>query len=214
MASFIVKSSATLAHPYFYIIRTNTQWSLCLLSGLSPTNYSALLLECELVSIHTSRVDRSKNIRLDREKWIDFLNQYGLREEDAEFTDGAIKSSVIFDDLDDAVGMSTHIRLPLLRVGKVRLGKSPPSNTAINSDNEPPRLSHAMCDVKMRLIESTMSLLVIDEAKREDVSAVEQWVLTLTVMAPYLAPLFLSFQKKKISANFCPLSRPRVTPTS
>jgi hypothetical protein len=54
LASFIAKSSAALAHPYFYLIRTNTRWSLCILSGLSPTNYSALLLECELVSIRTA----------------------------------------------------------------------------------------------------------------------------------------------------------------
>ena len=123
LASFIAKSSAALAHPYFYLIRTNTRWSLCLLSGLSPTNYSALLLECELVTVRTSsQVDGSKSIRLAREKWIDFLNQYMLRGEDAEFTDGAIKRSVIVDDLDDAVGTPAHIRLPLLRVGKVHLG--------------------------------------------------------------------------------------------
>jgi hypothetical protein len=34
-----------------------------------------------------------------------------------------------------------------------------------------------MNDVKMRLIESTMSLLVVNEAEGEDVSAVEQWVM-------------------------------------
>ena len=95
LASFIAKSSAALAHPYFYLIRTNTRWSLCLLSGLSSTNYSALLLECELVTVRTSKVDGSKSIRLAREKWIEFLNQYGLRGEDAEFTDGAIKRCVI-----------------------------------------------------------------------------------------------------------------------
>ena len=42
LASFIAQSSAALAHPYFYLIRTNTKWSLCLPSGLSPTIYSAL----------------------------------------------------------------------------------------------------------------------------------------------------------------------------
>jgi hypothetical protein len=39
LASFIANSSAALAHPYFYLIRTTTQWSLCQLSGLSPINY-------------------------------------------------------------------------------------------------------------------------------------------------------------------------------
>ena len=47
LASFIAQSLAALAHPYFYLIRTNTKWSMCFLSGLSPTIYSALLLECE-----------------------------------------------------------------------------------------------------------------------------------------------------------------------
>ena len=47
LASFIAQSLAALARPYFYLIRTNTKWSMCLLSGLSPTIYSALLLECE-----------------------------------------------------------------------------------------------------------------------------------------------------------------------
>ncbi len=78
LAAFIAQSSAALAHPYFYIIRTNTKWSLCLLSGLSPTIYSTLLLKCDLVEIHTSR-DGSKSVRLAREKLIEFINQYGLR---------------------------------------------------------------------------------------------------------------------------------------
>jgi len=177
LASFIAQSSVALAHPYFYLIQTNTKWSLCLLSGLSPAIYSALLLECELVSVRTSR-DGSKTVQLAREKWIDLLNQHGLRGVDAEYTDGQINHSAIFDHRDDAVaeGMFTR-RMPLHRVGKVRLGKSPPSNTAINRGDEPPRLSHAMRDVKMRLIESTTSLLVVNEAEREDVSAVEQWVM-------------------------------------
>jgi hypothetical protein len=38
---------------------------------------------------------------------------------------------------------------------------------------------------------------------------------SLTAMVAYLRPLFLELPKKIIfSANFCPLSRPRVTPTS
>jgi len=151
LALFIAHSSAALAHPYFYLIRTNTKWSLCLLSGLSPAIYSALLLVCELVSVRTSR-DGSKTVRLAREKWIDLLNRHGLREVDAEYTDGQINHIAIFDHHDDVVaeGMFTR-RMPLLRVGKVRPGKSPPSNTAINRGNEPPRLSHAMRDVKTQI---------------------------------------------------------------
>ena len=48
-ATFISGSSAALAHPYFYLLRTNSKWSLCLLSGLPPSIYSALLLKCKLV---------------------------------------------------------------------------------------------------------------------------------------------------------------------
>ena len=108
LALFIAHSSAALAHPYFYLVRTNTKWSLCLLSGLSPAIYSALLLECELVSVRTSR-DGSKTVRLAREKWIDLLNRHGLREVDAEYTDGQINHSAIFDHHHDAVaeGMFT-----------------------------------------------------------------------------------------------------------
>ena len=74
LASFIAQSSAALAHPYFYLIRTNTKWSMCLLSGLSPTIYSTLLLECELVSIRTNREDGTKSVRLAHNEWIVFLN--------------------------------------------------------------------------------------------------------------------------------------------
>ena len=120
--------------------------------------YSALLLECELPGRWLQKRTAY------REKWIEFINQYGSRG-DAEFTDGAIKRSASFDGIDDAVG-TLAIRMPLLRVGKVCLGKCLPSNTAINNGNEPPWLSHNIRDVKMWLIESTMSLLVVDEVKQ------------------------------------------------
>jgi hypothetical protein len=135
---------------------------------LSPTIYSTLLLECELVSIRirTNWEDGTKCVRLlAREKWIVFLNRCRLRGDNAEFTNGKINHSAIFDDHNDSEGKFTLSRMPLLHIGKVRLGKCPPSNTAINNDHQPPRISHAMRNVKMRLIESTMSLLVVDEAK-------------------------------------------------
>ena len=136
LASFIANSSTALVHPYFYLIRTNTRWSLCQLSGLSPINYSALLLECQLVQTRTNLSDGSRFVRFERKKWIAFLDRYGLRG-DAEFTDGKIYHSAIFDDHDDDAGTYTA-RMPLLCVGKVRTGKCPPSNTAINSGDEPP----------------------------------------------------------------------------
>ena len=70
LASFIANSSAALVHPYFYLIRTNTRWSLCQLSGLSPINYCALLLECQLVQARTNLSDGSRFVRFERKKWI------------------------------------------------------------------------------------------------------------------------------------------------
>jgi hypothetical protein len=189
-------------------IRTNTKWSLYLLSGLSPTIYSTLLLECELVSIRTNREDGTKSVRLARDKWIVFLNRCGLRGEDAEFTDGKINHSTIFDDRDDSAGTCT-VRMPLLRVGKVRPGKSPPWNTAINSGDQPPRISHAMRDVKMRLIKATMNLIVVDQAKREDVSAVEQWVL---MQQNAVTVVNASGSKRKHGENCQPNETPTTAP--
>ena len=151
LASFIAKSSAALTHPYFYLIRTNTQWSLCQLSGLSPINYSALLLECKLVQTRANLVDDSRNVRFDRKNWIAFLDRYGLRG-DAEVTDGKIYHRAIFEDRDD--GGAYTARMPLLRVGKVRPGNSPPSNTAINSGIEHTRTMGFSVTPKMHGMES------------------------------------------------------------
>jgi hypothetical protein len=181
LAAFIATSLAALGHPYFYLIRTNTRWSLCLLSGLSPINYSALLLVCQLVNIWTNTADGSRTVQLDGKKWIAFLERYELVGDAngkggcAEFTDGKISHAAIFEDNQYDPGAYTA-RMPLLRMGKVCQGKCPPSNTAINSGDEPPQLTHAMREVKITFIEATMSLLVVDKTKQEDVSAVEQWV--------------------------------------
>jgi hypothetical protein len=78
LAAFIATSSAALGHPYFYLIRTNTRWSLCLLSGLLPISYSTLLLECQLVNIRTNTADGSRTVQLDRKKLIAFLERYEL----------------------------------------------------------------------------------------------------------------------------------------
>jgi hypothetical protein len=51
--------------------------------------YSALLLECELPGRWLEKRTAY------REKWIEFINQYGSRG-DEEFTDGAFKRSAIF----------------------------------------------------------------------------------------------------------------------
>ena len=105
-------------------------------------------------------------MRFDQKNWIAFLDRCGLWG-DAEVTNGKIYHRAIFEDQDD--GGAYTARMPLLRVGKVRPGNSPPSNTAINSGIEPPRLTHAMREAKMKLIKATMRLLVIDEAKQDKI---------------------------------------------
>ncbi len=79
LATFIVDSAFALGHPYFYLLRINTKWSLCLLSGLSPIHYSSLLLECQLVRIRKNPAGGSRQVMFDRTKWIAFLERYELR---------------------------------------------------------------------------------------------------------------------------------------
>jgi hypothetical protein len=104
LATFIVDSTFALGHPYFYLLRTNTKWSLCLLSGLSPIHYSSLLLECQLVRIRKNPADGSRQVMFDRTKWIAFLERYALRGANgkggcSEVTDGFIvHAAVLFGD--------------------------------------------------------------------------------------------------------------------
>jgi hypothetical protein len=122
LATFRANFSAALGHPYFYLIRTTTRWSLCQLSGLSPINYSALLLECQLVNIHTKTTDGSRTVQLDRKKWIAFLERYELRGDVngkggcAELTDGNILHAAIFEDNQYDSG-TYAARMLLLRMG-------------------------------------------------------------------------------------------------
>ncbi len=74
----------------------------------------------------------------------------------------------------------------MIRIGRNESGKPPPSNTAINNGEEPPQMARAMREVKDRLREATMSLLDGDETKKNDVLAVEQWLLMKTSLGgPY-----------------------------
>jgi hypothetical protein len=71
-AMFISGSSAALAHPYFYLLQTNSKWSLCLLSGLPPSIYSALLLKCKLV-----KIIRGDVVIFDNKQWDVFQTSTG-----------------------------------------------------------------------------------------------------------------------------------------
>ena len=102
LASFIAQSSAALAHPYFNptsIFKDKYKMESVPPQWVVAHHFQRTkLLECELVSIRTNREDGLKSARLAWEKWIKFINRYGLRG-DAEFADGAIKRSAIFDGI-------------------------------------------------------------------------------------------------------------------
>ena len=101
LATFIVDFASALGHPYFYLLRANTKWILCLLSGLSPIHYSSLLLECQLVRIRKNPADGSRQVMFDRTKWIAFLERYELLGTNgkggcSEVTDGFIVHAAVF----------------------------------------------------------------------------------------------------------------------
>ena len=138
-STFILGSSAALGRPYFYLLRTNSKWSLCLLSGLPTSIYSALLLKCKLVKIKGNAV-----VMTNRKQWDAFQTSSGMQGDAhgcggcMELTNAKIIRAALFEEegVDDC--MSTKLELDVLRVGKVPPGKAPPSNTAINSKEEPP----------------------------------------------------------------------------
>ena len=126
LATFIVDSASALGHPYFYLLRTNTKWSLCLLSGLSPIHYGSLLLECQLVRIRKNPADGSRQVLFDRTKWIAFLERYELCGVNgkgccAEFTNGKIFHAAMFGD--NQCDPGTYTRMPFTSCWKSTPGK-------------------------------------------------------------------------------------------
>ncbi len=69
----------------------------------------------------------------------------------------------------------------MLRVGAVGPGETPPSNTAINrEDDEPPRINKKMRRAKLNLsVDLTIKLHSFDEPPADDLSAVPDWVLMI-----------------------------------
>jgi hypothetical protein len=180
-ATFLKDASAALSRPHFYLIQANGWQSLCLLAGVSTSIYSQLLLKCKLVFIRTMS-DGSRDVRLDREEWSAFMVRHGLggncgSESCVELTDARINVTAI----ERAASTNNQIekvkkKMWVLRVGQIPAGERPPSNTAINNCQEPPRITRAMRQAKLCLINSTINLL-IDESMILDVVAVEDWVL-------------------------------------
>ena len=83
-------------------------------------------------------------------------------------------------------------------------------NAHPNSGDEPPQVTHAMRAVKMKFIEATIRLLVVDEAKHEDVFAVEQWVL----MSQNTVTVNTSSTKRKYGEDGLPNETPTTTQPS
>ena len=67
----------------------------------------------------------------------------------------------------------------MLRVGTVAPGETPPSNTAINrEEDEPPRINKQMRQAKLNLaVDLTINLHSFSEPQMEDLFAVSNWVL-------------------------------------
>ena len=183
-ATFNSSSSAIFAHPYFYLLQTNSKWSLCLLSGLPPSIYSALLLKCKVVKI------KGNVAMLDNKQWDVFQTSTGLRGDSygrggcMELTNARIEHAALFERGEDE--NTTVSKLDVIRISRVESGKPPPSNTAINNGVEPPQMARAMREVKDCLREATMSLSDGHETKKNDVLDVEQWLIMKTSLGrPY-----------------------------
>jgi len=96
----LANSSASLGHPYFYLIQSNGWKSLCLLTGLSVQDYSKLFLQRKLVLVRNNN-DGSRLIKVDRDQWNLFLGRFQLQGDvygkggRVELTDGYIKHAAI-----------------------------------------------------------------------------------------------------------------------
>ena len=184
-ATFLKDATAALSRPDFYLIQANGGQSLCLLAGISTSIYSQLLLKCKLVRIRTMS-NCSRYVRLDREEWCALMVCYGLggncgSESCVKLTNARLNLKAI----ERAMWISASTNNPIekvkkkmwvLRVGQISTGERPPSNTAINNYQEPPRITRALRHTKLFLINLTINMW-IDESMMLDVVSNEGWVL-------------------------------------
>ena len=104
-------------------------------------------------------------------------------------TDGYINHAAIKRTMGGGIFHTTtnqkSVRMCVLRVGAVAPGETPPSNTAINrEDDEPPRINKQMRRAKLNLaVDLTIKLCSFDEPQMEDLSAVSDWVLMINPTA-------------------------------
>jgi len=99
----------------------------------------------------------------------------------------------------------------VLRVGAVAPGETPPSNTAINrEDDEPPRINKQMRWAKLNLaVDLTIKLCSFDEPRMEDFSAVSDWVLMINTTP---AATKMTVGTKRKCAGDDPTNEPIPTP--
>jgi hypothetical protein len=103
------------------------------------------------------------------------------------------------------------VMICVLRVGAVAPGETPPSNTAINrEDDEPPRIIKQMRRAKLNLaVDLTIKLHSFDEPRMEDLSAVSDWVLMINTTP---AATKMTVGAKRKCAGDDPTNKPIPTP--
>ena len=135
---------------------------------------------------------------MDRDDWNTFLGRFELRGDiygkggRVELTDGYIKYTAIRRTMGGRIDHTTtnnqkSARMCVLRVGAVAPGETPPSNTAINrEDDEPPRINKQMRQAKLNLaVDLSIKMRSFDEPWMEDLSAVSDWVLMINTTSSF-----------------------------
>ena len=149
LATFLSEACLALDGSFFYLIRSNGWKSLCQLTGLSPEVYSALLLECKLVSIRQNS-DGTRSAFGENEEWKEFLRLHGLRGDTygrgggVEFSTARINTIAIErmegmninDATTDTAKGKVSRDMAVLRVGHVDGTGKPPAPTAINRNED------------------------------------------------------------------------------
>ena len=142
---------------------------------------------------------------MDRHEWDTFLGRFHLRGDIygqggcVELTDGKIKHAAIERTMGGRIDHTTTNKksaMWVLRVGTVAPGETPPSNTAINrEEDEPPRINKLMRRAKSNLADHlTIKLHSFNEPRMEDLLAVSNWVLMIN-------PTAASNEKKPMSVG-------------
>lgn len=180
-ANFLAEASAALVEPYFFLLQSNGWKSLCLLTGLSPEVYSALLLECKLVWVKVNNDVTTRSVIVEHDNWKYFLESYNLRGNNGrgsctELSKGWITKAAIARSIEGEkiINLPAAKNMYVLRIGMVVQGEKPPSCTAINNDKvEPPGMNHTMKMAKMKLSHSTIELQTIqDDSKLKNILTV------------------------------------------